>query len=210
MKIRTGFVSNSSSSSFVCCICGHAEEVSSEEMEYAVDCSCEHGHNFCRDHLPDITVRQVLEWVIQKSLAIDIVSLGKAVNECATLEEKIDVINTFDATDIDRYKKDGVFGLRRAIEDISQKGFDRVVSIGSVLEQIFYNDVLSDEWDFIYSIPTEYCPVCQFKTVSRDDILRMTVKDVGFASLDELVNHITTSRFSDKEDFAKYVAGVPL
>ena len=51
MKIRNGFVSNSSSSSFVCNICG--------EVEGGYDCSlgdfgmleCEHGHTFHDCHM---------------------------------------------------------------------------------------------------------------------------------------------------------------
>jgi hypothetical protein len=50
MKVRLGFVSNSSSSSFVCGVCG--------AIESGMDCSpsdfemfeCENGHVFCKSH----------------------------------------------------------------------------------------------------------------------------------------------------------------
>ena len=50
MKVRNGFVSNSSSSSFVCNICGEIEagyecSLSDFEME-----ECEHGHTFHTEH----------------------------------------------------------------------------------------------------------------------------------------------------------------
>ncbi len=53
MKIRKGFVSNSSSSSFVCDVCG--------DSETGFDCSwselgfyqCEYGHYLCEDELLD-------------------------------------------------------------------------------------------------------------------------------------------------------------
>lgn len=50
MKYRKGFVSNSSSSSFVCDICG--EEVTGMDMSLreAEMCECENGHVFCREH----------------------------------------------------------------------------------------------------------------------------------------------------------------
>ena len=48
MKIRKGFVSNSSSSSFVCDVCG--EEVSGMDMSLseAEMYECENGHTFCK------------------------------------------------------------------------------------------------------------------------------------------------------------------
>jgi len=51
MKIRTGFVSNSSSSSYICEICYTATEVhDSCSLEDVGFCECENGHLFCRDH----------------------------------------------------------------------------------------------------------------------------------------------------------------
>lgn len=51
MKIRIGFVSNSSSSSFVCDICG--EEASGMDMTIyeAEMVQCENGHIFCEEHM---------------------------------------------------------------------------------------------------------------------------------------------------------------
>lgn len=50
MKVRNGFVSNSSSSSFVCNICGETEggyDCSLDEVGMA---ECEHGHIFHKSH----------------------------------------------------------------------------------------------------------------------------------------------------------------
>jgi len=53
MKIRKGFVSNSSSSSFVCDVCG--EEVSGMDMGLsdAEMCECVGGHTFCEEHMKE-------------------------------------------------------------------------------------------------------------------------------------------------------------
>lgn len=50
MKVRQGFVSNSSSSSFVCAICGNADagmDASPSDFGMA---ECENGHTFCTSH----------------------------------------------------------------------------------------------------------------------------------------------------------------
>ena len=55
MKIRKGFVSNSSSSSFICEVCGNVEsgyDASYDDMDFA---QCENGHEFCRDHIMPMT-----------------------------------------------------------------------------------------------------------------------------------------------------------
>lgn len=51
MKIRSGFVSNSSSSSFICEVCG--ETSSGWDLSYseAEMCCCKNGHEMCEHHV---------------------------------------------------------------------------------------------------------------------------------------------------------------
>jgi hypothetical protein len=53
MKIRQGFVSNSSSSSFVCDVCGYAEEIQDSYFAYSSLRMCKNGHVICKDELID-------------------------------------------------------------------------------------------------------------------------------------------------------------
>jgi hypothetical protein len=50
MKIRKGFVSNSSSSSYICDVCGHDESGWDLGLEEADMYECEEGHVFCTSH----------------------------------------------------------------------------------------------------------------------------------------------------------------
>ena len=50
MKIRNGFVSNSSSSSFTCDVCHSTESGMDLSLREAGMYSCENGHTFCIDH----------------------------------------------------------------------------------------------------------------------------------------------------------------
>lgn len=51
MKIRKGFVSNSSSTSFVCKVCGRQETGFDASLSDFEMCECINGHTFCLDEL---------------------------------------------------------------------------------------------------------------------------------------------------------------
>ena len=50
MKVRHGFVSNSSSSSFVCAVCGAIESGYDLSLSDCEMSRCEHGHEFHNSH----------------------------------------------------------------------------------------------------------------------------------------------------------------
>ncbi len=54
MKFRKGFVTNSSSSSFICQVCGSVEsgwDISAWEAGFV---ECENGHEFCQEHIVNV------------------------------------------------------------------------------------------------------------------------------------------------------------
>jgi len=51
MKSRSGFVSNSSSTSFICDVCGVTSEPTWEGVREAGMYNCVRGHTFCEEHL---------------------------------------------------------------------------------------------------------------------------------------------------------------
>ena len=51
MKIRSGFVSNSSSSSFICCVCGRNEVVYDGSLGDVGMAQCVHGHTICQEEM---------------------------------------------------------------------------------------------------------------------------------------------------------------
>lgn len=62
MKLRKGFVSNSSSSSFVCDVCGYTESGWDMSLEEAEMYECENGHTFCEGHIITPTKEQLIEY----------------------------------------------------------------------------------------------------------------------------------------------------
>ena len=80
MKIRNGFVSNSSSSSFICDVCGSCES----GMDVSVrDCGmieCENGHTFCEEHnknviknVPAVELRKYISEYIKENVENDVI-----------------------------------------------------------------------------------------------------------------------------------------
>lgn len=88
MKIRNGFVSNSSSSSFTCDVCGTTEsgmDASPSDFDMS---SCVNGHTFCNDHAPNsepMTPKQFRDeireqiksctWMSKESIQADIAEM---------------------------------------------------------------------------------------------------------------------------------------
>jgi len=53
MKKRLSFVTNSSSSSYLCCVCGAIESGMDMGLEDADMFTCENGHTICKSHSVD-------------------------------------------------------------------------------------------------------------------------------------------------------------
>lgn len=60
MKIRTGFVSNSSSSSYVCDVCGESCSGMDMGLSDAQMYECTNGHTFCESHIDDSEIHAAI------------------------------------------------------------------------------------------------------------------------------------------------------
>jgi len=89
MKIRNGFVSNSSSSSFTCDVCGTTESgMDATPGEFDMS-ECVNGHTFCNDHAPEsepMTPKQYRDSIREQIQSCDWSSKERIQSDIAEME----------------------------------------------------------------------------------------------------------------------------
>ena len=149
MKIRTGFVSNSSSSSFLCDFCGN--DVSGWDMglSEAEMFQCVNHHTVCLSHLTD-EEKDLVEHPFK------------------TKEEFIQALVTFKEENSEStYWSERVNNLLAEItdenwEDLVQEDFMCNFTDGSN-----------------YGVPASVCPLCNFKDIMSDDLSKYLMVVLG-------------------------------
>lgn len=176
MKFRKGFVSNSSSSSFVCEVCG--------EIESGYDCSlndfamamCEHEHTFHKSHAekdfydaPIFTKYEYIKKYWQKILDYSKENLaeyqakneGKGVSDWE--KDNLETNPNYFQKIIDDIKKRITVqeaNLEELAEDYANMSEDEF----SDKYEDDFADIVSEE-----GVPEEYCPVCALLKKAEQD-----------------------------------------
>lgn len=196
MKIRSGFVSNSSSSSFICDISGRC----SSGMDISLsDCDmfrCTNGHTVDKEYYietsdDDVDSTAILASILEKAQ-------GQSFEEALT-EFKAVLHPTYRYDRKDQAKKD----LQALIGQNASEGFDSALeSFRETLE-----DVDNDESD--YETDPKHCPICQMTHIRQEDLLKYLILKSG-KTHSELVAQIRDEylNFESFENDIKGVAGV--
>lgn len=173
MKIRRGFVSNSSTSSFICQISG---ELVTDEHGYMDGdiAKCTKKHVFLPKYLVKATIK--------------------------TIDQKRDVLNIDTVSDFmcdsfyinwDDYRE--ILKSDEKIEDLWQKYEDDIMSF-------IYEGLGESEGKLLYVTPP-FCPICQFKNVPKDKIISwLLIERYGKPDLNLALKDIKT-RYSSYEIF---------
>jgi len=186
MKTRSGFVSNSSSSSFICDVCGEnvtGYDISLTEAEMY---QCEKGHTFCRSSCSDSA----------KSAEDIIEDIGKIELIKISIKRSI-VLN-----------EDRIKNVKKASD--TKYWIDRVEQDKKILEEL--NDKDEDEIDELFDEQTEsggvmpsiLCPICRFDVLDDSDVKRYLYKkyDETDINLKKEIKEKFTS-YDDLQQFLK-------
>jgi hypothetical protein len=179
MKIRKGFVTNSSSSSYICDYCNRAEVGYDLAIEDADMYECENGHVLCRYHFNEEFDKNDVYKAVKRRFIDEIYSRSAIYGTIrkANVRARAPKIRNL------------LKGLRE-LEETMRKN-------GDILE-------FAEDWiNFSYELPYELCPVCSFKILTNTDGYKYLLKITGMTER-ELLNKISEEHDS-YDDFRKSI-----
>ena len=179
MKIRNGFVSNSSSSSFICEVCGQDASGYDMCLSDAEMYECINGHVFCESHALDMDD--------DKQFCIELIK--------STIEDYTKRMNeSTDTTGTDygsvKYWESRINAEEETLKEVEESD-----------EDFEYSDVL-ENYDFRYELPAKYCPICQMEHVTDGDMVSYLFKKFNLNSVG--VKDEIKSTFKNYDDFKTY------
>lgn len=104
MKIRNGFVSNSSSSSFTCDVCGETQSGMDMSRSEAGMVECENGHTFCESH--EIANTSISIEEKRKKLLTDVEESSYYKTRPREKAVELDTISNYTDDEVDESYKD--------------------------------------------------------------------------------------------------------
>ena len=175
MKIRIGFVSNSSSSSYICDVC--SESVIGYDislMDYEMY-QCENGHIFCEKHMSTTpTDIELLKIIFENDIKI----MAKRINN--------------NPNDVD---------YKRWFTDAN----DRLSLLNSSNEDEIIQHINEEWCDYInesrYEYPKEFCPLCRFDNLSYKDVYDYIDKKHSIEKIREEIK----KKFNNYNEFKKFL-----
>ena len=175
MKLRKGFVSNSSSSSFVCDFCGTAEggfDACLSDFEMS---RCENDHIFCNAHalnsFDEAPKSEIYEYLYQVFTSY-LENNKKWLNE---YKEKLDGKREQTEWEIKNNWAEKIVADYSERVPESEKQIQELISDFNTIEDDYdFHEKYSDTINGIVEdrgVPEKYCPVCQrYKKMQEDEL----------------------------------------
>lgn len=164
MKIRKDFVTNSSSSSYICDACGYVAAGWDMCLSEAEMVECENGHTICESEMGDLTF-EVKKAYIMRSLE----------HEIKYNKERI-------AEDPDRaFYHDRLESSEKELEKLKNLT-EEDVDNDSDLEDFI--EGLAENCELEYNYPAELCPVCSHSTVTDYELINYACTQLNMTRAD--------------------------
>lgn len=182
MKFRSDFVTNSSSSSFICSACGNVEAGYDMSLSDANMVECENGHTICEYHVSDS-----ISFKNKKEVALRYINdyIGRLKTDNGYSEEYV---------------------LKRMVSLTDKKDF-----IEKLTEEDYEdNDDLCDKFDDLLqefdledTLPEELCPLCTHSIVTETESLNYALGKLNMTKeqLEEMTRQYLIEK--DKEEKTK-------
>lgn len=151
MKKRKGFVSNSSSSSFICDVCGEIESGYDASLSDFDMSECVVGHTFYNNYkvkeFKDLSKDTIVELIVNSQIYPDWEIEDKKEKDADFLKRKSKFLKELTDEKIEEYLEDEDFG---------------------------------DEIKSGYEVPIEMCPICSFEYITNNDAKNYMLKILGY------------------------------
>lgn len=177
MKVRLDFVTNSSSSSYICEFCGNMGSGWDAGLNEVGMTQCENGHTYCLSHQLDSSTKEnamVKDFLIRN--LNEFIQRHQAALEGSWSKERLDKYII-------------------VLAEIKQNKWDE--------DKIYY--YACEHFEYDYSTPQELCPICQFTDVVSSDATAYLLKKHGMNR--ERLKEEIKNRFNSYPEFKEWLRG---
>lgn len=171
MKLRLDFVTNSSSSSFVCDVCGSEYSGMDMGLSDAMMYECINGHTYCEDHAIDCGPDAKFHSMMDQTIAV-------SKDWIDNLKKRIEKDPAAKSYDGELYSEELLAERDKLKVHTATK--DAYPNMGDKDKEEALEALLEDfDDDNRYGVPSCYCPVCQLQSFTQRDLFRYLMAETG-------------------------------
>lgn len=190
MKIRKSFVTNSSSSCYVCHFCGVSESGWDINIKEAGMYMCENEHVLCKEHYGKISEEKIYDYY-RKCLIDEIYKCYIADN---------DLIN--DTKEINR-RISTTTNFFKMLKEMEKSYCGAQDSDDCVEEYDNVKEFVEENFEFSYSVPSIFCPVCNFEKILDYEGFQYLLKITGHT--EKTLLEKIKKEFNSHDEFIKFI-----